>query len=198
MSAIDIQVGDVIISSSTNDLQVKIQRFISSQWTGVSIVIPALSGDRLTLLESTQIPICEDLISGRAISGVGVIDLQQKLDRYQGKLFHRSLIPPLDRDRINLLTGFVDLTWGKPFNDSPYYLARATYRRNSHQNSLDSFFCAELVATAYQYLGILIPPPQGRSASNYLPGDFSQARESLDLDREYLFSSQHPIKSLSK
>jgi hypothetical protein len=198
MNAIDIQVGDVIISSSTNDLQVKIQRFISSQWTGVSIVIPAVDGDRLTLLESTQIPICEDLISGRTIGGVGVIDLQQKLDRYQGKLFHRSLIPPLDRDRINLLRQFVDLTWGKPFNHSPYYLARATYRRNSPQSSLDRFFCAELVATAYQYLGILTLPPQGRNASNYLPGDFSQAQESLNLNREYLFASQHSIESLPK
>jgi hypothetical protein len=193
MSAIDIQVGDVIISSGTNDLQVRIQHYLHSQWTGVSIVISGAS-DRLTLLESTQIPICEDIISGRKISGVGVVDLQQKLDRYQGKLFHRSLVPALDRDRLNLLAQFVDLTWGKPFNDSSYYLARAAHRRNSQPRSSDTFFCAELVATAYQYLGILIPPPYGRNASNYLPGDFSQAQESLDLDREYLFTAQRSIE----
>jgi hypothetical protein len=197
MNAIDIQVGDVIISSGANDLQVRIQHFLHSQWTGVSIVIPGATSDRLTLLESTQIPICEDIISGQMISGVGIIDLQQKLDRYQGKLFHRSLVPPLDLDRINLLAQFVDLTWGKPFNDSPYYLARATYRRNSQQISTDTFFCAELVAAAYQHLGILIPPPHGRSASNYLPSNFSQIQESLDIDLRYLFAPQQSIDSLT-
>jgi hypothetical protein len=188
-----IQVGDVIISASTNDLQVPIQNFLNSQWTGVSIVISGVNNDRVTLLESTQIPICEDIISGRMISGVGIVDLEQKLQRYQGQLFHRSLDPPIDRDRLTLLTQFVNLTWGKPFHDSPYYLARAFHRRNTQQVSTDTFFCAELVAAAYQHLGILIPPPYGRGASNYLPSDFSQDQELLDLDREYLFMPQHSI-----
>jgi hypothetical protein len=181
MSKIDIRAGDVILSSGSQDSQVRIQKFMNSQWNGASIVIPWANSDRLVLLESVQIPICEDIISGAMISGVQVVDLHQKLDRYPGKLVHRSLVPALDLDRLNLLNQFVKSTWGTPFNDSPYYLLRAFHRRN-FQLSIDTFFCAELVATAYQELGILLPPPQGRNANNYIPGDFSEEQELLDLD----------------
>jgi hypothetical protein len=194
MSKIDIRAGDVILSSGSQDSQVRIQKFINSQWNGVSIVIPWTNSNRLVLLESTQIPICEDIVSGTMISGVQIVDLQQKLDRYPGKLVHRSLVPALDLDRLSLLAQFVKSTWGIPFNDSPYDAARAFYRRNS-QVSINTFFCAELVATAYQQLGILMSPPHGRNANNYIPGDFSEEQELLDLDRRYLFASQHSIDS---
>ena len=195
MSEIDIQSGDLILSSGSQYSQVRIQKFLDSQWNGVSIVVPWANSDQLVLLESTQIPICEDLVSGKMLSGVQVIDLQQKLDRYPGKLTHRSLFPPLDRDRISLLAQFVKLTWGASFNDSPYYLARAFYRRNS-QISTNTFFCAELVATAYQKLGIFRLPPFGRNANNYIPGDFAEEKESLDLDQRYLFKQQQSVKNV--
>jgi hypothetical protein len=118
--------------------------------------------------------------------------LQQKLDRHPDKLVHRSLVPALDCDQLKLLAQFVKSTWRTPFNDSPYYLLRAFHRRNS-QLSIDTFFCAELVTTAYQKLGILLPPPQGRNASNYIPGDFSEEQELLDLDRRYMFAAQQLI-----
>jgi hypothetical protein len=108
MSKIDIQAGDVILSSGAQDSQVRIQKF--SPWNGASIVIPWANSDRLV-----------------------------------------------------------------------------------SQVSIDTFFCAELVATAYQQLGILLPPPQGRNANNYIPGDFSEEQELLDLDRRYLFTSQQSI-----
>jgi hypothetical protein len=189
MSKIKIQAGDVVLSSGSNDFQVRVQNFLGSKWNGVSIVVRDDLSNQLVLLESTHIPICEDTISGKMISGVQVVNLNQKLDRYPGSLIHRSLFPPLDRHQISLLTKFVKSTWELPFNDSPYYAARAVYRRNS-QAATNSFFCAELIAAAYQKLGILITPPYGRSANNYIPADFSEEQQLLDLHRKYLFTGE--------
>ena len=49
-----------------------------------------------------------------------------------------------------------------------------SFLRNDEED-LSSLFCSELVAEAYQRMGILDPE---RSSSEYTPDDFSSARDS--------------------
>jgi hypothetical protein len=60
---------------------------------------------------------------------------------------------------------------GRPFPTMPRLAkswATAKVRRRS-QSSLETIYCAELVATTYQHMGLL---PGGRPASWYDPGRF--------------------------
>jgi hypothetical protein len=59
-------------------------------------------------------------------------------------------------------------------------MLRARGRRNSKWDD-SAFYCCELVAAAYQAMGVLSPPPEGRVPSNYMPCDFGCAEECLDL-----------------
>jgi hypothetical protein len=52
-----------------------------------------------------------------------------------------------------------------------------------------------LVAAALQHIGVLAMPPMGRSASNYVPGDFAEASEDLGLTGEYRFLGQQTFRS---
>ena len=43
-----------------------------------------------------------------------------------------------------------------------------------NQEDLSSLFCSELVAEAYQRLGLLPKPPQGLPSNEYTPRDFAK------------------------
>jgi hypothetical protein len=74
------------------------------------------------------------------------------------------------------LLAFVEEVHGQPFNDSKWVAVRAFRRRNRPGNG-SSFFCSELVAEAYQRLGLLLKPPSGMSSNNYIPADFCSTYE---------------------
>lgn len=71
-----------------------------------------------------------------------------------------------------MLIKFAREVYGLPFNNSPWEAVRARRRRNV-ASGWTSFFCSELVAAAYQRIGLLLPPPMGWSPNNYIPADFS-------------------------
>ena len=54
----------------------------------------------------------------------------------------------------------------------------------SRSEDLSSLFCSELVAEAYQAMGLLDEPPRGLPSNEYVPIDFSD-RRALKLKRGY-------------
>jgi hypothetical protein len=111
---------------------------------------------------------------------------------YQGIVAGRSLWPALTSSQEERLSDFAESSWGTPFNDSAYYAVRAARRRNTLVDT-SGFFCSELVATAYQRLGVLASPPVGRTANNYIPPDFAEEREDLCVSGEYRFVGQQVL-----
>jgi hypothetical protein len=91
-------------------------------------------------------------------------------ERYGQRAWMRQLDGPLDRHHEDRLMEVIDRFDGRPFPTIPG-LARqwvtAQLRRQS--SSLETIYCAELVATTYQHMGLL--PPE-RPASWYDPGRF--------------------------
>jgi hypothetical protein len=57
------------------------------------------------------------------------------------------------------------------------------------------YYCTELVAAALQHVSVLAGPPMGRSASNYVPGDFAGSSQDLCFGGNYDFDSQQVLKS---
>jgi hypothetical protein len=62
-------------------------------------------------------------------------------------------------------------------------VVRALRRKNPPSDG-SSFYCSELVAEAYQRVGLLPTPPLGPTSNNYIPPDFSSVYGSAILPLE--------------
>ncbi|HYB27960.1 MAG TPA: hypothetical protein VEF89_15185 [Solirubrobacteraceae bacterium] len=89
--------------------------------------------------------------------------------RYQQRAWVRQLDGPIERQHEDRLMEVIDRFDGRPFPTTLGLLRRWLSRPVRHASSLETVFCAELVATTYQHMGLLVP---GRPARSYDPGRF--------------------------
>jgi hypothetical protein len=91
-------------------------------------------------------------------------------ERYRQRAWVRHLEGTIERDHEDRLMEVIDRFDGRAFPTTPG-LARQwlTGRVRRRESSLETVYCAELVATTYQHMGLL---PGRRPASWYDPGKF--------------------------
>ena len=90
--------------------------------------------------------------------------------RYHQRAWVRQLDGTIERRHEDRLMETIARFNGRPFPTMPrlaWHWLLARFRRQS--SSLETIYCAELVATTYQEMGLL---PKGRPASWYDPGRF--------------------------
>jgi hypothetical protein len=115
-----------------------------------------------------------DVWTGQRQRGVQLHQLPDAVrtwnERYRQRAWVRHLDGPIERHHEDRLMETIDRFDGHPF-PTGLGLARrwisGRFRRTS--SSLETIYCAELVATTYQNMGLL---PKGRPASWYDPGRF--------------------------
>jgi hypothetical protein len=113
-------------------------------------------------------------------------------ERYGQRAFLRQLQGPLRREHEDRLMEVIERFDGRPFPTTPG-LARqwATSRLRRRETSLETIYCAELVATTYQHMGLL---PQRRPASWYDPGKFWSG-DRIDLVPPFSLSEEIAVGS---
>jgi len=91
-------------------------------------------------------------------------------ERYGQRAWVRQLEGAIERHHEDRLMEMIDRFDGRPFPTTPG-LARQwlTGRYRRRESSLETVYCAELVATTFQHMGLL---PSRRPASWYDPGRF--------------------------
>jgi hypothetical protein len=89
--------------------------------------------------------------------------------RYQQRAWVRQLDGPIERHHEDRLMEIIDRFDGRPFPTTLGLLRRWLSRRVRRTFSLEEVFCAELVATTYQHMGLLAAD---RPAGSYDPGRF--------------------------
>jgi hypothetical protein len=89
--------------------------------------------------------------------------------RYQQRAWVRQLDGPIERRHEDRLMEVIDRFDGRPFPTTLGLLRRWLSRSVRRTSSLEEVFCAELVATTYQHMGLLAPR---RPAGSYDPGGF--------------------------
>ncbi len=91
-------------------------------------------------------------------------------ERYRQRVYTRRLEGAIERHHEDRLMEVVERFDGRPFPTTPG-LARQwlTGRYRRRESSLETVYCAELVATTYQTMGLL---PDRRPAGWYDPGRF--------------------------
>jgi hypothetical protein len=90
--------------------------------------------------------------------------------RYEQRAWVRQLEGTMERYQEDRLMEVIDRFDGRPFPTALGLLRRwLTGRVRRSSSSLETVYCAELVATTYQHMGLL---PRTRPASWYDPGRF--------------------------
>ena len=125
-----------------------------------------------------------DVWAGEHRRGAQLHDLKDAVEvwatKYGQRAWFRQLQPEVDRDAEDAVLRTIARMDGTPFPSSAGLITRWVShrgRRASRNTSLETAFCAEIVAMTYQAMGLL---PAERSPSWYDPGRFWSGDE-LDL-----------------
>ena len=90
-------------------------------------------------------------------------------ERYGQRAWVRPLEGPIERRHEDRLMEIIDRFDGRPFPRMGGLVRQWIRARLRGRSSLETIYCAELVAATYQHMGLL---PEGRPASWYDPGKF--------------------------
>jgi hypothetical protein len=118
-----------------------------------------------------------DVWSGQRQRGVQLHKLRDAVTTWEERYGQRAWLRQLEggevtREHEDRLVEVIDRYDGKPFPTMGRLAgswARARFTRRPGRWSVEAVYCAELVATTYQHMGLL---PDGRPASWYDPGRF--------------------------
>ena len=90
-------------------------------------------------------------------------------ERYRQRAWVRHLEGSIERHHEDRLMETIERFDGRPFPTTPGLVRQWATGRLRRSSSLETVYCAELVATTYQHMGLL---PKRRPASWYDPGRF--------------------------
>jgi hypothetical protein len=114
-----------------------------------------------------------DVWTGERQRGVQLHLLDQAVttwrERYRQRAWTRALEGEITREHEDRLMGVIDRFDGRAFPTTAGLARQWLTGRIRRSSSLETIYCAELVATTYQQMGLL---PKRRPASWYDPGRF--------------------------
>jgi hypothetical protein len=110
--------------------------------------------------------------------------------RYQQRPWVRQLSGPIERYHEDRVLEVIDRFDGRPFPTTLKLLTGWLTSRTRRPASVESVFCAQLVATTYQHMGLL---PSTRPANWYDPGRFWSG-DRLPLVAPYELSAEIAVR----
>jgi hypothetical protein len=123
-----------------------------------------------------------DMWSGQRHRGVQLHDLRDAVvwwrTRYGQRAYLRQLHAEVTREMEDAVLRVIARYDGTPFPRTLGLVRRWVVGRTRQSTSLETVYCAELVATTYEAMGLL---PAGRPANWYDPGSFWSG-DNLELE----------------
>lgn len=183
-----LKTGDIILFSGKSAISNIIKIFSGGKWSHVGMVLRLPEFDDAVMLwESTTLSDINDVETGVAIKGVQLVPLSQRLTSYNGEVTVRLLNKAITKPMFNALAARRKELSRKPYERGETELIKAAWDGlggASKGEDLSSLFCSELVAEAYQAMGLLPEWPKGPPSNEYTPMDFSN-RRTLKLNDPY-------------
>ena len=171
----ELRTGDIVLFSGKGPVSDVIKYATLSKWSHVGLILKLPEYNFLTVWESTTLSNVADLETGVPRKGVQLVPLSARVQAYSGDIVVRQLKGGILLDAKARLMALRRELRGKPYERSKLELLKAVYDGPLGENreDLSSIFCSELVAEAYQYLGLL---PDKPPSNEYTPADFSEKR----------------------
>lgn len=176
-----LKTGDLVLFSGKGGISEWIKWFSKSTWSHVGMILKSVDWNVILLWESTSLSSVEDVELGRAIRGVQLVPFSARLANYRGRVAVRKLSHHTTPDMEDSLCQFRSEVRARPYEKNYIELAKAAYDGpfGGNVEDLSSLFCSELIAEAYQRMGLLT---EGKPSNEYTPRDFStEAKHALEL-----------------
>jgi len=192
----DIKTGDLVLFSGKGGISEGIKLFTVSKWSHVAMALRVPEWELVLVWESTTVSNLKDVVDGVAKRGVQLVVLSDRIRTYKGEVSIRHL-RGIDvnsdghaRDALRALRSEVR---NRPYEEDKLQLIRATldgpFGIGENDADLSSLFCSELIAEAYQRMGLL---PSEPPSNEYTPKDFSD-KGSLKLLRGVTLTPEFPV-----
>ena len=181
MPATELSFDDAVATASTGDIRLfrgralgdrAIRAFTNSPVNHVGMVV-ALDDLPPLLWHAELGRSLPDVWAGGHQRGVQLHRLEEAVatwnERYRQRAWVRQLEGAIERHHEDRLMEVIDRFDGRPFPTTPGLVRQWLTGRLRRSSSLETIYCAELVAASYQHMGLL---PARRPASWYDPGRF--------------------------
>ncbi len=171
--------GDLVLFSGKDNISSGIQWFSNSKWSHIGMVVRTAQKNECFLWESTTLSNVKDTHTGTYVEGVQLVSLPERIAAYEGEVAVRQLKLKRNFDMLAQLTKLRAEIKGRPYEQDHLQLIRSAYDGMYGDNTADlsSLFCSELVAEAYQRMGVL---SKDLPSNEYAPRDFAN-EATLDL-----------------
>ena len=180
----NLDTGDLVLFSGKGNISQGIKFLTNSKYSHVGMVVKMPEWNKVVLYESTTLSDLADIESGKATKGVQMVFLSDRLRTYDGDVAVRHLSGiQRDENLKKALTDFRHKMRGRKYETSKIQLLKAAHDGwfGKNEEDLSSLFCSELVAEAYQRMGLL---SEKLPSNEYTPADFSDERDHrLELQR---------------
>lgn len=192
-----VKTGDVLMFSGKGAFSEGIKLFTGSKWSHVGMIYKVDEGDLVFCWESTTLSGVKDAETKKVTQGVQLSVLSERLEKALASGYElgvRKLNQPISLQMLVGLRKFREEVKGRPYEKKKLQLIKAAYDAWLGQNKedLSSLFCSELVAEAYQRMGLL---DERKPSNEYTPKDFSSERR-LALLGGYSLSKELPITAM--
>jgi len=197
-----LKTGDILLFSGKSGISEGIKFFTLSKWSHVGMVYrpndPLDEKGTVFCWESTTLSNLADADTGKLTQGVQRVELSERLERCFASGYEinvRPLSKPLTDDMIRTLNAFRHEVSGRPYEKNKLELLKAAYDGifGENKEDLSSLFCSEMVAEAYQRMGLFT---KAVPSNEYTPKDFSMEKKRLTLDLGYSFLDEIAIVTL--
>ena len=176
-----LDTGDLVLFSGTSHVSNFLKLCTFSKWSHVGMVVRIPDWDQVLLWESTTLGHVQDFIDGKAKRGVQTVLLSERIRAYRGDVAIRQLTRFERTDEMrHSLCAFRRWAKNRDYEQRTLELIRAAYDGpfGENQEDLSSLFCSELVAEAYQRMGLL---SDDLPSNEYTPRDFSSENKRLAI-----------------
>lgn len=167
--------GDLVLFSGKGGLSAGIKWATGSPWSHIAMVYSISEHDMVLLWEATTPTNVADVNTGEPRDGVQMVPLSDRLRKYNGDFAFRLLDLDVTGEMLTALQRFRSEVKARPYEKDKIELVKAAYDGpfGKNQEDLSSLFCSELIAEAYQRMGLLPFAPNDKPSNEYVPGDFS-------------------------
>jgi hypothetical protein len=171
--------GDIVLFSGNRKFSTAIRWFTKSIWSHVGMVLNLKEHDLVLVWESTKLDNVKDIVDKKAKKGVQLVPLSDRIKEYPGKVAVRRLEVEGKEEMNEPLMDFRKEVKDRDYEKDMVELLKSAYEGPMGENveDLSSLFCSELVAEAYQRMGLLLKEPEGPPSNEYTPKNFSSEHE---------------------
>lgn len=180
----NLDTGDIVLFSGKGLISMGLKIGALCTWSHVAMVVRVKEPDVALLYQSTPVCKAKDFMDGILKNGVQINVLSEAVKTYNGKVAIRHLSVARTPEMLNGLSRFRQKVKNRPYEDRIIDMVKAVWDGplGHVDEDLSSLFCSELVAEAYQRMGLLPGNESGgKESSEYTPKNFSDEGDNLEL-----------------